>query len=167
MESNDTTLIILRGPAASGKSTIATELQRAQPNIALIEQDYFRKVLLAHGPGSKELATTMMRDATLTALEGGYHVIIEGILNLEHTESLFRTLFSRHSKNNFMFYLDVPFDETVRRHNARSKAEHFGEEDLRKWYELSRPAERDIEQTFSSKLSVDEIVDRIRQITHI
>ena len=47
-------LIILRGPAAAGKSTIAKSvvdtLRRAGRAVCLLEQDYFRNIALGHGP---------------------------------------------------------------------------------------------------------------------
>jgi predicted kinase len=165
MDSNETILVVIRGPAASGKSTLASALQKTQPNIALIEQDYFRKTLLAHGSGSKELSVTLMKDAALTALQNRYHVIIEGILNLEQVSSMLDELFSQHPKNNYMFYFDVPFKETLRRHNTRPKSEHFGEEDMRKWYALSAPSHGDNEQIISDDPREEEILTRVRKIT--
>ncbi len=34
----------------------------------------------------------------------------------------------------YAYYFDIPFEETVRRHNTRDKKQEFGEEDMRRWW---------------------------------
>ncbi|SFH68268.1 hypothetical protein SAMN05216561_101441 [Nocardioides psychrotolerans] len=97
-------LVVLRGNAASGKSTPAAD------NIALI----------AH----------MVRYCTGI----GVHVILEGILVAEHYRSMLHELVSEHPGPSYVFYLDVPREETVRRHQARPLGVEVPVEEFRGWY---------------------------------
>ena len=78
------TLVIIRGNCGSGKSTAAKQVRRRYGcGCALLEQDYLRReVLREHGSNSfatvaPGFITTMVR----TALDAGYHVVLEGILH--------------------------------------------------------------------------------------
>ncbi|MFQ9873424.1 hypothetical protein [Waltera sp.] len=47
----------------------------------------------------------------------------------------------------YAYYFDIPFEETVRRHNTRDKKQEFGEEDMRRWWR-----EKDFSSVFNEKL---------------
>ena len=61
----------------------------------------------------------------------------------------------------YFYYLDIPFEETVRRHGTREKASAFIAEDMADWYRardlLAKPCETVIDETSS----LDETVQRI------
>ncbi|WP_309649299.1 AAA family ATPase [Nocardioides sp.] len=128
-------LVVVRGNAASGKTSIATELQRAWgPGVAVIGQDHFRRVVLREHdvPGADNIgliAHTVRYCASI-----GLHVVLEGILLTEHYGPMLRELVAEHPGPTHVFYVDVPPEETMRRHLARPlgavvPAEVFGE-----WY---------------------------------
>lgn len=164
MTSNKTKLIILRGPAGSGKSSIAQLLQKSANNIALIEQDYYREVMLQHGQGSKEASQKMLYDNTLTALSHGFHVVLDGIFAIKLYGPTFEALFQEHAEENYIFYLDTSFEETLKRHNRRDKAEHFGEEEMKAWYQLSSPTGWDNEHIIPESATLEEAVRSIQEI---
>lgn len=118
-----TKLIVLRGPSGSGKSTIAKRLfENAQKPVCLIEQDYYRFIFKPAGGGSKPNSSAihkMIKENTLTALLNGYDVILEGILSVRSYSKVLDNMFEAHGGDNFMYYFDISFDETVRRHNVR------------------------------------------------
>ena len=60
-----------------------------------------------------------------------------------------------------IYYFDVSFEETVRRHATKPNAHEFGESEMRQWWKdqdvLDVPGERRI----GEKLTLAEIVDMI------
>ena len=148
-------VLILRGPAASGKSTIATSvvqtLRRAGRSVCYLEQDYFRNTALGHGRDSAIISAKMLKGSADAALEHGYDVVMEGILNSDpaaggHFRPLLAGLVARRDEtadsgfhaNVGLFYLDVPLQTTKLRHSNRAKAEHFGAEKLDAWWKSSQ-----------------------------
>ena len=47
---------------------------------------------------------------------------------------LFKTANELYGMDIYAYYFDIPFEETVRRHNTRDKKQEFGEEDMRRWW---------------------------------
>jgi adenylate kinase family enzyme len=155
-------LIILRGPSGSGKSTIAKLLHsKLLHKTALIEQDYYRHQMFNNPHTDLEIARHVMCASILAALEQGHDVILEGILSMGKYQTYFDHLFAQHQTENYLFYLDVSFEETVRRHSTRSKREHFGETEMREWYERTStsgyPSEHIIPESFTAEQSLREI----------
>jgi hypothetical protein len=61
-----------------------------------------------------------------------------------------------HRGTTTAYYLDIPFDETVRRHTGRPQATEFTAEDMRAWY-----LERDLlgfpsERVISTQHTLDD-----------
>ncbi len=148
-------LLILRGPAAAGKSTIAQAvvdtLRRAGRSVCLLEQDYMRNVTLGHGSNSALASARMLKGCADAALECGYDVVLEGILNSDPANGgeyrpLLAGLVARGDEpvgSAFraevgLFYLDVPLKTTKLRHSKRAKAAEFGTEMLDKWWKSSQ-----------------------------
>src|SRR5689334_1922734 len=79
-------LLIIRGNSGSGKTTIAKQvrieiLRRGfARQAALVEQDYFRRIVLKEkeAEGSNNLG--LLRQTVLFCLEQDYDVVLEGIL---------------------------------------------------------------------------------------
>lgn len=131
----DQHLIVLRGNAASGKTTLARKLQLAMGRgTANIGQDHFRRVVLREhdvpGADNIELIAATARHC----LAAGYHVILEGIFFSEHYGAMLRRLLNAHRGSTRVFYLDVPLEETLRRHRARPLAAEVSDEQLSEWY---------------------------------
>ena len=63
-------------------------------------------------------------------------VIVEGIYGGSWGVT-FEELMTEHPKDNYLFYFDISFDETVKRHAGRDKSAQFGEKEMRKWYGLA------------------------------
>ncbi len=64
----------------------------------------------------------------------GYSVIVEGILASHRYGQMFTKLFTDHDGPSLAYYLDVSFDETVRRHQTRPQRSEFSDDDMRSWY---------------------------------
>ncbi len=130
-----TKLIIIRGNSGSGKSTIAKRLQRRYGRgCALIEQDYLRRIILRERDEPGGIAPDFINHAARFALDHGYHVILEGILHLERYQPMLDDLRTAHRGPTYAFYLDISFDETLRRHATRPQASEFTPDQMRDWY---------------------------------
>ncbi len=133
---------MIRGNSGSGKSTTAREVRRRYGRgAALVEQDYLRRVLLReHGGTAHEPVAPALIDATVrTTLGFGYHVILEGILDSAGHGTMLRRLVADHPGPTAVFYLEVSFAETVRRHHRRAEPIPVSEDQMRQWY-----ADRDL-----------------------
>ena len=119
-------VVVITGPIASGKSTVAIELARVLELIgvraAVIDLDLVHDRLTANGSPSDDSAWTLARRETATAadafLEQGVAVVIaEGSFNLPSD----RTTFTQHlrTSSGLVFVtLQVSFQEALRRAQA-------------------------------------------------
>ena len=57
----------------------------------------------------------------LKCFERGFDVIFEGNFRPDTHRDLLERLFSQHPVDNHVFYLDVSFEETLRRHGTREQ----------------------------------------------
>lgn len=165
-------LIILRGPSGAGKSTVAKILFKdAKRKTALIEQDHYRFMFKPAGGGSKPNSDTihkMIRDNTLTALGDGYDVILEGILNVRSYGEVLEELFRHHQEENYIFYFDISFEETIKRHTIRRTPEHkFSEADMRGWYPSAHRSGHKFERIVPEQFSVEETIAFIRRTSQL
>jgi adenylate kinase family enzyme len=160
----DPTLVVIRGNSGSGKSTIAREVRRRYGRgCALVEQDYLRRILLREHDNSRTgpVAPAFIAATARSALDLGYHVILEGILHTGRYATVLHQLIGQHAGPSHVYYLDVPFDETVRRHQTREAQVDFTSEQMRDWY-----ADRDLlgsegEHVIAETSTVEQTVDTI------
>lgn len=132
----DTTrLVVVRGNSGSGKSTVARALQAVRPrDLAWVGQDLLRREVL-RGPDVQGGVTVDLVDATARfALDRGFHVVVDGILGAHKHGTMLRCLARDHAGASHAYLLDVPFEETVRRHATKPVADGFGTEEMREWY---------------------------------
>jgi adenylate kinase family enzyme len=159
-------LFIIRGNSGSGKSTIARRLRdeiRSRgdaPGVALVEQDYFRRFILKEKESEGSDAVDLIHQIVSFALERGCDVILEGILNTRSYGVTLRNLTSRWPQHH-VFYLDVSFEETLKRHATKPNASEFGEKEMREWWR-----DRDLtnlrgEVVLPETLSLDDLVQVI------
>ena len=128
-------LIVLRGNSASGKTTVAARLQRELGRgTANIGQDHFRRVVLREhdAPGADNIA--LIAHTVRYCAGIGYNVIVEGILVADHYRDMLRRLIAEHPGPVHVFYLDVPLEETLRRHGTRPLGAELPADKLREWY---------------------------------
>lgn len=117
-----TTLIVIRGNSGAGKSTVARAVRsRFGRGCALVEQDYLRRILLREHEqtGAAGLAPRLIASVVEMALDGGYHVVLEGILAVDRYGEMLRGLISAHPGESHVYYLDVSWAESLRRHETR------------------------------------------------
>jgi len=163
MIDNDTKLIVLRGPSGSGKSSTAKALRKAQTEkIALIEQDHFRRIVLEENDIINGLNRELIQQTALFALEHSYHVILEGIFNATRYHQMFEEILAKHPTNNYFFYFDISFEETLRRHQFKPNKNEFSEKEMRDWYKekdlLTLVQETLIPETNSMEETVNTLI---------
>lgn len=156
--------IILRGPSGAGKSTVAKRLfSEAKTETALLEQDEYRNLSTKDEASWREV---MMADAR-TALRDGKNVILDGIFRPERYLPSFEQIWSERTGENYLFYFDVSFDETVRRHATRAKSQDFTAEEMKAWWDAAARMGVDREIVIPEASSVDEMVVAIQQAAGI
>jgi predicted kinase len=135
LEYRESVLVVIRGNSGSGKSTVARELRtRHGRGCALIDQDYLRRVLLRERDLPGGLAPELIARIAWLALGAGYHVVLEGILAGARYRDVLTDLAAAHRGRSCFFYLDVGWEETVRRHATRPQASQYTVEEMRAWY---------------------------------
>lgn len=132
-------LILLRGNSASGKTTLASRLQRHMGRgTANIGQDHFRRVVLREHDVTGGDNIELIRRTARFCLSIDYHVILEGIFAEDHYGPMLRELVDGHAGPVHVFYLDASLEETLRRHEGRAMRAEVPPEALRRWW---RPAD--------------------------
>jgi shikimate kinase len=63
----------------------------------------------------------------------------------------------------FAYYLDIPFEETLNRHQQKPNAHEFGEKEMREWWNEKDLLDIIPEVLLYKELSLNEIVDIIYQ----
>ena len=138
-------LIILRGNSGSGKTTIAKELrEKLGNNTMLISQDVIRREILKVRDGENNPALPLIQELLIYGSKHCEVIILEGILHAQWYKPLFELALELYGADVHAYYFDIPFEETVRRHQTRPNCNDFSEEDMRSWW---------LEKDFSSVLN--------------
>ena len=162
-----TKLIIIRGNSGSGKSTIAQRIREEWGNrgLALVGQDMLRREILKIGDDHPNPSIGLIDLTARYALDLGYHVVVEGILGSGNHAAMLEHLVADHQGISTCFYLDIPFEETLRRHATKPVANEYGEESMRRWFK-----ERDLipnlnETSIPATSSLDDSVSLILHLS--
>lgn len=153
-------LIIIRGNSGSGKSTVAKALQRHFGlHTLMISQDNVSRDMIL------DRDSEVKKALFIHLLKFGYQnnkiTILDGIFRKEKYAYLLKLAKELYGDNIYAYYFDLPFEETLRRHQTRWKKSEFGEEEMKRWW-----SDRDFigfisEKIITQELSKDEIVNII------
>ena len=157
-------LIILRGNSGCGKTSTARLLQRRLGyGTMLVSQDVVRREILRVKDSESNPAIRLMYDLCMYGNNVGYTVILEGILSNKKYGVMLRRLLDDFQGEQLIYYFDVSFEETVRRHATKPNAHEFGESEMRQWWKDQDVLNVSGEQRIGEQLSQAEIVDLIHR----
>ena len=155
-------LVILRGNSGSGKSTLARRLQHALGrNTLVISQDAVRREMLWVRDGPDTPALPLLTALLRYGHEHSEATVLEGILDSDCYRPLFQEAVDLFGENIFAYYYDLPFEETLRRHETKPNRFEFGEEAMRGWWKEKDYIGFIPEETFREDVSLEMAVERI------
>lgn len=159
---NNAKIIILRGNSGSGKTTIAHHLQKELGHGTLvISQDVIRREMLWANDGTDTKALPLLIDLVKYGKQHCEFVILEGILNAKWYKELFEAILSEYGANIFAYYYDLPFEETLQRHQTKPNCNDFGEDAMRRWWNDKDYIGIINEKSLTVGMSIDETVNMI------
>ncbi|HEX9027135.1 MAG TPA: uridine kinase [Clostridium sp.] len=129
----------------------------------LISQDVIRREMLFVKDGPNPEASQLLLELALYGKSHCNIVILEGILNSKWYKKLFENLLDEFNNQIFAYYFDIPFEETLNRHQQKSNAHEFGEKELREWWNEKDLLDIIPEVGLHKELNLNEIVDIIYQ----
>lgn len=157
-------LIILRGNSGCGKTSTARLLQRQLGDgTMLVPQDVVRREMLRVKDSENNPAIQLIYDLCMYGNNVGYTVILEGILSNKKYGAMLRRLLDDFQGEKLIYYFDVSFEETVRRHATKPNAHEFGELEMSQWWKDQDVLNVPGEQRIGEQLSQAEIVDLIHR----
>lgn len=155
-------LIILRGNSGSGKTTIAKELQKHfGRNTMLISQDVIRRDMLWVKDGESTEAIPLMKELLAYGIEHSDIVILEGIMYADWYKPLFELAIRLYGAEVYAYYFDLPFEETLKRHQTKPNCNEFGEEAMRSWWREKDFSDVLRERIITSEKEIQDIVTEI------
>lgn len=160
-------LIIIRGNSGSGKTTLARALQhKLGSNTMVISQDVIRRDMLWVKDGIGTEALPLLINLLQYGKKHSEIVILEGILYSDVYKELFQTAVKEFSTEIYAYYYDLPFGETLLRHQNKSNCHEFGEEAMRRWWREKDYIGFIPEKTLSAEISLEDALEMIYRETN-
>ena len=158
----ESTLIIIRGNSGSGKTTTAKNLQNhLGSGTLLVSQDMVRRDMLNVRDRKGNLSIDLIRQITEYGKDKCEFVILEGILSKHRYGEMLHNLVDYYNGKAYAYYYVVSFEETVKRHNSRSKKTEFGEDLLQSWWNPKDYLGVDGEVLLTNDMSQDDVMKLI------
>lgn len=159
---NNKKLVILRGNSGSGKSTVARNLQKKFGyGTMVISQDVVRREILNVKDGADTKAVPLLIELAKYGRKNCDVVILEGIMNASWYKDLFDKVQEEYGDGIHAYYFDIPFEETLIRHQQKSNCHEFGEMEMRSWWKEKDFLKNIPEKLLTKDMKLEEIVDMI------
>ena len=161
-------LIVLRGNSGSGKSTIAKMIleELGDSKIAYIEQDHIRRIIYREKGSVDGANIGAIENLVKYSLKNNYNVILEGILHLKLHKNMLRRI-SKLTKQSYFFYLDIPYEETFKRHRTKKLHKEISPAKHKSWFLEDDRTNFQNEHVIDHKMSKKQIVDFILKETKL
>lgn len=154
-------IIIIRGNSGSGKSTIAGRVrERLGAKTMFLQQDVLRRDILKVEDKAGNPVIGLIEQMAMYGKANGYNVLLEGILSKNKYGAMLTKLLGEFDES-YVYYLDITFEETLRRHSLRPQNSDFGEAEMREWWKEKDYLLTKNEKIITDDMSEDEIVDMI------
>ncbi|MEU0542256.1 hypothetical protein ABZ319_20530 [Nocardia sp. NPDC005978] len=157
-------LVVIRGNSGSGKSTVASAVQRLFPRgrCLLVPQDIVRRHMLREYDTPSGGNVELIERIAGFGLERGLVVVVEGILSVGHYGGMLERLSGR-AEFAFHYSFDLTFEETLVRHAGRKQAGEFGAVEMAGWYHGWQPLGFVDEVRIDVGWGVGDVVERIHR----
>ncbi|WP_371503553.1 kinase (plasmid) [Kitasatospora sp. NBC_00374] len=160
--STDTVLVVVRGPSGAGKSSTAARIRSAYGRgLAIVGQDLLRREVLRERDVAGGANIGLIGLVASHALDSGFHTVVEGILDAGRYGAMLTDLVAGHRGRSFLYYLDIGFDETVRRHATRPLSAEVSAEQMAGWYRPLDLLPGGVEHVIGEDSTLDGTVTRI------
>lgn len=162
-------IIILRGNSGSGKSTTAKALQKKLGHgTMLIAQDVIRREILYVKDGPDTQAIDLLMELVRYGKKHNQVIILDGILSATWYHELFELIKTEFHERILAYYFDLPFEETLKRHQTKPNAYEFGEAEMRRWWKekdfLTNIDEVKIDQNMSQEQLIECIYEQVMKL---
>ena len=156
-------LIILRGNSGSGKSALARRLQhRLGRNTMVIAQDVIRREMLWVKDETGTPALALLIELLRYGHEHSQITILEGILYADIYQILFEEAVRLFGEEHiFAYYYDIPFEETLARHQTKPNRADFGADAMRRWWRGGDYSPVLSEQRLTAEITLEAAEDMI------
>ncbi|MFE4976000.1 AAA family ATPase [Kitasatospora sp. NPDC056651] len=160
--SGRTVLVVVRGNSGSGKSSVAAALRAAHGRgLAVVAQDNLRRTVLRERDVPGAAAVGLVDAVARYALDHGFHTVVEGIMAADRYGPMLAGLAAGHRGLTRFYYLDVPFEETVRRHATRPQRAEFTPAEMADWYRERDVLPGGVERVIGPGSSLEATVRRV------
>ncbi|WP_406097494.1 kinase [Kitasatospora purpeofusca] len=166
--STGTVLVVVRGPSGAGKSSTAARIRSAYGRgLAVVGQDLLRREVLRERDVADGANIGLISLVARHALDSGFHTVVEGILDAGRYGAMLTDLVADHRGRSFLYYLDVGFAETVRRHATRPLSAEVSAEQMADWYRPLDLLPGGLEHVIGEDSTLDDTVTRILTDTEL
>ena len=129
----------------------------------MIPQDTVRRELLWVHDGKDTPALPLLMELIAYGNAHCEYVILEGILDADCYRPLFERAKELFGDRIFAYYYDIPFEETLKRHETKGNKFEFGESEMRRWWKEKDFISIIPEKIFKEDVSLECAVDLIFQ----
>lgn len=155
------TLIILRGNSGSGKTTLANQLQELLgENTLVVSQDIVRREMLKSPDDPNNLSIGLIQQIAQYGKGKVDVCIVEGNLVKERYYEMLQELIAFYD-DSLIYFFDVPFEETLLRHQTRKKVSDFGESEMKSWWLDDDYLDVPGEAIFSKEMTLEGMVSQV------
>lgn len=127
----------------------------------LLSQDTLRREILYAQENTRHPTMDLLQLVANFGWNHGYETVIaEGIFGAQKNGTKLMEL-TKIADIAHVYYFDIPFDETVRRHETKPNSYEFGRSEMLEWWKEDDYLGASREVSITQELSPEKIVNRI------
>ena len=111
--------------------------------------------------GENTEALPLMKELLIYGRSHSDVVILEGIMYADWYKPLFELAIQLYDTRVYAYYFDLPFEETLKRHQTKPNCNEFGEEAMRRWWREKDYSDVLNEKIITSEKDIQSIVSDI------